>query len=352
MGDRVKVLLLAMGQDTGGVLSGIRRAFRNEPGWTIHTMVSTVNYIGYETDILWRESRLQHWWQWADVIHVQHRMVAIEWLTGGWHGFRLKPKSYVISFHGTNFRDDPEPLIRDMDAYHAIGLASTLDLWLLAPERIAWQPNPSDVDAMQRRRHAWQAGQELASVRGATTQGTEQVQRSPHRQLQAQAKEEAVIRIAHAPTNRQIKSTEEVIAAVERLQDDGFAVELDLIEGVNWDTCLDRKARADIYVDQVILGYGNNAIECWGMGIPVLAGAQPATLAEMERRFASLPFYRATEGTIYDRLKELVQSADLRAEYAERGLAHVRRFHDERVVVDQLKAIYRRAAGMDVEDAA
>ena len=36
-----------------------------------------------------------------------------------------------------------------------------------------------------------------------------------------------------------------------------------------------RKGRADVFVDQMILGYGCNAIEAWGMGIPVIAGVDP-----------------------------------------------------------------------------
>jgi glycosyltransferase involved in cell wall biosynthesis len=80
------------------------------------------------------------------------------------------------------------------------------------------------------------------------------------------------------------------------------------------------------------------------MGIPVIAGASEKTLAEMRRRFSNeLPFYQATEATIYEALKALVQSPDLRAEYSERGLFHVQRFHDQKVVVEQLKDVYQRA---------
>lgn len=152
------------------------------------------------------------------------------------------------------------------------------------------------------------------------------------------------MKVAHAPTARKIKSTEPFLRAVERLQSEGYDLELDLIEKVSWKECLQRKASADLYFDQTILGYGNNAIEAWGMGIPVIAGASERTLQEMRRRFSNeLPFYQATEATIYDALKAMVQSPDLRAEYGERGRFHVQKFHDQRVVVEQLKDVYRRA---------
>lgn len=155
---------------------------------------------------------------------------------------------------------------------------------------------------------------------------------------------EDAVRIAHAPTDRGIKSTAAFLEATEQLKAEGHPIEVDLIEGVPWRECLARKAKADVYFDQVKLGYGNNAIEAWGMGIPVIAGAAPATQEEMVRRFGDLPFYNATESTLYDALRAMLNPS-IRELYAHRGLMHVRKYHDERVVVEQLKDVYRRAAG-------
>lgn len=152
-----------------------------------------------------------------------------------------------------------------------------------------------------------------------------------------------MIRIAHAPTNRQVKSTDLLIKAVDRLKAEGFDVELDLIERRSWAECLGRKATADIYFDQVGLGYGNNAIEAWAMGIPVIAGASDPVLDEMERRFGELPFYHATLETIYDALKELVEDPKLRERYGRLGYQYAKQWHDGPIVVDRLKAIYSKA---------
>lgn len=162
-----------------------------------------------------------------------------------------------------------------------------------------------------------------------------------------------MIRIAHAPTNREVKSTKGLIDAVKRLQAEGFAVELDLIEHRPWKECLERKAKADIYFDQVKYGYGNNALEAWGMKIPVIAGCErDEVLDEMERRFGHLPFYHATEETIYDALKELVTDPKLRKRYGKIGYDYVRKYHDYSVVVEQLKRLYRKAMGETMEEAA
>lgn len=300
------VLSLPLGADTGGTNHAIGQAFANEEGWTWHSIISTRNSLSYPVDLNWDRNIVEYWWRHADVVHLHHNLIAAYKLTVGWKGFRLPRRPYVVHFHGTGYRENWQSHLRDARRYRATALVSTLDLWLLAPTLTTWLPCP-----VQRRQRI--------------------------------TRNDGMVRIAHAPTNREVKGTAYFLEAIHQLQEEGFPIELDLIEGVTWAECLERKASADIYYDQVGLGYGNNAIEAWGMGIPVIAGAQPATLDEMRRRFGELPFYQATESTIYDAIKALLQSPDLRVEYSERGLNHVQRFHDQQVVVEQLKELYRHA---------
>jgi len=307
----VNVLSLMMGADTGGVSVAIAKAFRDVPGWDVRSIASTDNYIRYDTDLPW--SAVSEQWTQADVIHLHHSLVGHIRLTNGWKSYRLPVKPYVVEFHGTGYRENPDPLLDEMQLYNAIGVVSTLDLWLIAPTRTEWLPCPINVER-------------LRAMKQPSTDR---------------------ILICHAPTNREIKSTAVLLKAVKRLQDEGLPVDLDLIEHRPWAECLERKARADIYFDQVILGYGCNALEAWGMGIPVVAGAADDTLDEMERRFGVLPFYHATEETIYDALREMVESPELRKRYGQIGHDYVRKYHDEPVVVEQLKAIYQRAVGQE-----
>jgi hypothetical protein len=295
----MKILSLPLGADTGGVSAAIGRAFRGVSGWQFRAMIASRNYIDYPVDLAWSRQAVEEWWTWADLIHLHHNLS---------HFRRLKHfprRPLVLQFHGTGFREKPRPHLAAMRRHKALGLVSTLDLWLLSPRDLEWLPCPVKIEPRRR--------------------------------------ETEMVRIAHAPTDRGIKSTEAFLAATDQLKAEGHPIEVDLIERVTWAECLQRKAKADVYFDQVKLGYGNNAIEAWGMGIPVIAGAQPATLEEMERRFGDLPFYNADESTIYAALKAMLDPS-IRDEYAQRGLQHVRRFHDERVVVEQLKDIYRRAA--------
>lgn len=309
------VLILPLGADTGGVNWQITRAFDDQPEWSVHSMISALNYIRYPVDLDFTLPALNEHWRAADVIHLSHQFYRLRKI----ERLRLPRKPEVIHYHGTGFREDSADHLRHQRAHRAIGLVATLDLWLLAPTETEWLPCPYDL--------AWLAHQKC-----------------PTSPVDGPRRPETV-KVAHAPTQRKIKSTEAFLRAVERLQAEGHDLELDLIEQVSWAECLRRKASADIYYDQTILGYGNNAIEAWGMGIPVIAGAQAATLAEMRGRFGELPFYEAAsnEQSIYDALRALVTSKDLRTEYGERGLNHVRRFHDQRVVVEQLKDVYTRA---------
>jgi len=314
----MNVLSFTMGSATGGVPIGIARAFANEPGWNVRSLVSTINYIDYPIDLEWTRQNIVRYWTEADVVHLHHGFLSADKLVvGRYAGRGLHHKPYVVEFHGTGFRQDPKPYLDEAKSRNALVLVSTLDLYLLGDTE--WLPQPQDVEKLSRMR---------------------------------QPRDDGKVRICHAPTNRQIKSTDLLIEAVERLQAEGYPVELDLIEHRPWAECLERKAKADIYFDQIILGYGCNALEAWAMGIPVIAGAQDETLDEMERRFGHLPFLHATEDTIYDALKELVESPELRAQYGKIGQDYVRRYHDYPVVVEQLKRIYRKALGQTQEEAA
>jgi glycosyltransferase involved in cell wall biosynthesis len=320
----MNVLSIVMGSDPAGISGGIARAFRDEPGWSVRSLTSKQNYIEYPPDLPWERQVVIDAWQAADVVHLHHGFVTADRMVRGQVGRRVEHKPYVVEHHGTIFREMPAVHVRELQKRGSLGVVSTIDLHLVSG--LEWLPPPVDVRGLKMTRQEQQAASPEAI--GAELAG---------------AREPARVLISHAPTNRGVKSTDEFLKAVKRLQDEGYPVDLDLIEHRPWAECLERKAKADIYFDQVILGYGCNALEAWGMGIPVVAGAADETLDEMERRFGHLPFYHATEETIYDALKELVESPELRAEYGRIGHEYVKRYHDEPVVVEQLKGLYQRA---------
>jgi hypothetical protein len=136
-----------------------------------------------------------------------------------------------------------------------------------------------------------------------------------------------------------VKGTRHVLKAIRKF---GKEVEFLLIQNQKWARCLELKATSHLFIDQLLLGYGNNAIEAWAMGLPVVAGStsQPI-LARMRQEFGGeLPFYATTHSTIEDDLRALVRSPELREEWATRGTSHVQRFHAANAWVARARKVY------------
>ena len=81
--------------------------------------------------------------------------------------------------------------------------------------------------------------------------------------------------ILHAPSSRQRKGTEHVVAAVR-----GAPADLEIVEGLHHDEARRRYAHADIVVDQLNAGwYGLFAIEAMALGKPVVASSTTRRVA-------------------------------------------------------------------------
>lgn len=281
----------------------IRSASRNQTTW------GNGIRAGFPTDIVWTHRSgdlVKLLAQEADVVHLNNSEKAATSL-------HLR-KPMLLHHHGGLFRMDPPRMHRVAAEHRMIQAVSTIDLLRHGPPgTLHWLPSAYDVDELldfgQRNR------------------------REP----------DGRIRIVHAPTNRSLKGTDVFLAAIAELQAEGLPIDLVMVEGRTWQECLEEKARADIVFDQITLGYGCNSIEAWAMGIPVIGGADEWTIRRMRKEFGETPFLNATAKSLKAQLKRLTKSADLRAEYAERGLAHVRRYHDERPALARLAELYAMA---------
>jgi hypothetical protein len=78
------------------------------------------------------------------------------------------------------------------------------------------------------------------------------------------------------------------------------------------------------------------------MGVPLLTGADEWTLARMRQEFGRLPFYQTTAETLTADLRKLVKSKALRQRWGAKGLAHVRKYHDEKPALARLAELYVR----------
>jgi glycosyltransferase involved in cell wall biosynthesis len=144
--------------------------------------------------------------------------------------------------------------------------------------------------------------------------------------------------VVHAPSNREKKGTSHVIAACEQLD-----VELDIVEGVPHEEARARYARADIVVDQLNAGWhGVFALESMALGKPVVAHLKEDVVEKSEHGFGiRVPIVPATQETLVDALRPLVDDPALRREIGARSRAYVERVHDIDRVADRLLAVYR-----------
>ncbi|RMB23579.1 glycosyltransferase involved in cell wall biosynthesis [Haloplanus aerogenes] len=145
------------------------------------------------------------------------------------------------------------------------------------------------------------------------------------------------IRIAHAPTNRYLKGTNELIEIVSSFRTG--EVILDIIEGVSHTEALDRLSKADIIVDALRQGwYGVVALEGWALGKPVMAYVRGDL---MSRYPDNIPIVNTNLDSLKEDLLTLIGDPDLRNEIGRQSRDYVEQHHDQAQVAKQLINIYR-----------
>jgi hypothetical protein len=294
----MKVLFVSPGPDTAGLGIGMKRAFQaNGIGARAIRMQDSPWH--YPADITWDGSpetadEVRELWRDADVIHIFEHPRAAKW-------FPIEGKTVVVQHLGTAYRSNPQEVSEACRSVGAIECADMHDLIRIKP--MPWLPDvvtPHDLE------------------------------KTPH---------DGIV-IAHAPTNREYKSTSVVIRAVEAVMQIHPNVRFSLIEGVSNRECIARKAACDIFVDELTLGYGLNALEVWQMGIPDVSGLADLETRALMRRDFDLPFLDATADTLGGILEWLIAEPARIRHWGEVGRAHLKRFHSQRAVTERAVKLY------------
>jgi glycosyltransferase involved in cell wall biosynthesis len=156
------------------------------------------------------------------------------------------------------------------------------------------------------------------------------------------ADDDEIVRVVHAPNHRHYKGTRFLIDAVARLQAEGLAVELVLVEGVSNDVARVEYARADIVADQFLLGaYALFAIEGMALGKPVVCYLNQR-FAAAHPEWRHCPIVSASPDELVDVLRSLIKDPGLRRSHGMRGPEYVRRFHSLESVGADLDRWYRQ----------
>ena len=154
--------------------------------------------------------------------------------------------------------------------------------------------------------------------------------------------------VVHAPSDRIIKGTRHVEAAVDRLRSDGVEFEFQIVEGRTRTDARRTYERADILVEQMLLGwYSVLGVELMALGKPVVTYIRPEDLALVSPRMRDeLPVIPAGPETLYTVLKEWLTTRrqELTA-VGHRSRAYVERWHDPLDAAARTRTAYERATG-------
>jgi glycosyltransferase involved in cell wall biosynthesis len=158
--------------------------------------------------------------------------------------------------------------------------------------------------------------------------------------FRVRSEENKRLRIVHSPTSRSAKGTELIIPVMERIEKERD-VEFVLVERKPHAEVLRIKDTCDLAIEQVGnlggTGYGRNSLENLAFGIPTLTEMTPDYVAWLPEN----PFVLATRETLFDRLIELIDHPQLRAEKKLAGRRWVEEYHSYEAVHKRLMELYR-----------
>jgi len=160
---------------------------------------------------------------------------------------------------------------------------------------------------------------------------------------QKQSIDDNVIRIVHSPTNRKFKGTDLILAVIEKIKQER-KIEFLLLENLERKEVLKIKSMSDISIDQVGgtmggTGYGKAGLETLAMGIPTITNMTE----EYEKWLPENPFVVANNADqLYKKLIALIDSKNLRKEFAERGKNWLKKYHGYESVNVRLKDLYTK----------
>lgn len=156
----------------------------------------------------------------------------------------------------------------------------------------------------------------------------------------ARTEENRRLRVIHSPTNRAMKGTHLILAAVNEVRKQRD-IEFILAERMPHAELMKLKMTCDIAIEQVGnfggTGYGRNSLETLAMGIPTITEMAPDYIAWIPEN----PFMLATPESLTDCLLELIDDRELRKRKAAAGRIWVERYHSYESVHNRLMSLYK-----------
>jgi glycosyltransferase involved in cell wall biosynthesis len=148
--------------------------------------------------------------------------------------------------------------------------------------------------------------------------------------------------LLHAPSNESIKGSALIIEAVERLKK-RIPLEFVLVKGVPYEQALKLYQRADLVIDQLLMGwYGGLAVEAMAMGKPVACYLRDQDLAFLPAGMRrDLPIVQITPGTVEADLERALRRRHEWPAWGRRSRDYVLRWHHPRRLAAAMIRTYR-----------
>lgn len=137
------------------------------------------------------------------------------------------------------------------------------------------------------------------------------------------------IKVVHASNHRIFKGTDEIISAVKALNEEGFKIELELIEKKPNEEVRKLLNEADIVIEQFHMSYGMFAIEGLAAGRAVISRMD--WIKEDVRNRPPLnecPIFHADLTSLKDAILLLANDPELRMDLAEKSIKYVDKYHN------------------------
>jgi hypothetical protein len=149
-----------------------------------------------------------------------------------------------------------------------------------------------------------------------------------------------ILRIGHAPSNRQVKGTQEILDVIKQLKinfEDRF--EFVLIENVDHEDAMRLYDSIDILIDQIYVGwYGGLAVEVMALAKPVLCYIRESDLRFIPQEMAQdLPVINVDSNTLLTMLSSTIEMPrEQLLELGRRSRSYVEKWHCPTKVVQHL----------------
>jgi glycosyltransferase involved in cell wall biosynthesis len=156
------------------------------------------------------------------------------------------------------------------------------------------------------------------------------------------------LKIVHAPTNREAKGSDYILAALNKLQKKySEFIEVHLVENIPHAKAIKIYRDADLIIDQILIGwYGGFAVEAMKMGKPVIARIAKEDLHFLPKAMAKdvlETVINAEPDTIYEVLLNCIENRKILKQHSELSLEYVNKWHNPKYVASLTKAKYESA---------